>query len=86
MVENSFNFKTANTLPNGAQILTRYEAPEWVKKNGCRLCFVLAYVKGSYQPYVTWRVDPQTGEAYWGHYFREYRGAVENFELRCLNK
>lgn len=68
----TFDFNTAATLPNGADILDRRTVGEGQ--------VVLARYYGA-QPFVTWRVD-QDGNAYWGHYHRELVDAAQDFRTR----
>ena len=66
----------ANSLPNGAQILSRFQTdPDaWLV-----LC---TWIKGKEREYCTWRVDPNTGEAFWGHYFGTFVEAQDDFRKR----
>ncbi len=73
-----FDIRTATHLPNGAQILSRHSrlSREWTV-----LCS-WKHRKESVE-YVTWVVDPNSGEAYWGHYFAgDYSKAEKDFDDR----
>ena len=76
--------KTAAThLPNGAQILSRYCVGE--HKASAAYWFVLCtWIKGKEREYCTWRVDPNTGEAFWGHYFGTFVEAQDDFRKRTF--
>jgi len=34
-------------------------------------------------PYVTWQMNTDTEDTYWGHYHRTYEEAVTEFKKRC---
>lgn len=65
-----FNLSTANTLPNGAEILERNVFHR----------IVYCYWHGA-QPYVTWKVDDE-GNAFWGHYFANAEDGHKGFLKR----
>ena len=43
---------------------------------------VLAIRPGVNDPYVTWRIDLESGECFWGHYFINYDKASGDFIRR----
>lgn len=57
-------------LPNGATIIAIN-----------RDC-VLAVREHSYDPYVTWAINNETGACHWGHYFRHIDYAIIDFKER----
>jgi len=71
-----FNIERANTLPNGAEILSRKPAD-----NDTGRWIVLCYYGGA-QPYVNWYVDKKNGEAYWGSYHLTFEEAHKNYEKK----
>lgn len=42
---------------------------------------VLANI-GGYQPWVTWMYNKQDSSYFWGHYFEDYKDAMEDFNKR----
>ena len=75
--------KTAAThLPNGAQILSSFQtAPQTGHDCWLVLC---TWIKGKEREYCTWLVDPNTGEAFWGHYFGTFVEAQDDFRKRTF--
>lgn len=72
----SFSPTLANSLPNGAKILSRKQKDDgvWVW---------LAYWKGHAFPYVTWISSPTSpGETFWGHYFSTATVAIHDYVKR----
>lgn len=73
-----FAVKVGKPLPNGAVVVAAEPNGEYV--------VVLAVrpprAPGRYDQYVTWKVDPDSGDAYWGDYFVSFDEAVANFKAR----
>ncbi len=69
----TFDILTATHLPNGAQILSRQFSHDsaWVV-----LC---SWEKGSGMEYITWVVDPHSGAACRGSYYRFHEQAERDF-------
>lgn len=60
-----------DVLPNGATVIE------------CMGDIVLAmWSKGYKTEYVTWKIDLETRECFWGHYYESIRSAVEDYSGR----
>lgn len=68
-------YKVPDTLTNGAKVLA-------VKQLiGGHATVVAEKSPDSVHPFVTWAVD-ENGDAYWGHYFKTYDEALEDWKER----
>lgn len=71
------NVGTADRLPNGANIISR-----WYHAQRDRWIVLACWQKGNSRwEYITWATD-DCGNAYWGHYFNTYQQALEDFNKR----
>lgn len=71
----SFNFATEDLMLTGEEILSRHLHDD--------VAIVLCKRDDAhYDPYVVWRVDPTTGDAFWGSYHKNYALAVEAYRKR----
>lgn len=68
-------FTIKNPLPNGATVL----AVKQTQYNHATV--VCALPHNEVTPYVTWAVD-ENSDAYWGHYFKTYDEAMEDWRER----
>jgi len=75
--QDTFCFATSPFLPNGAQILKRYELStgQWI--------VLAAWGKGKGREYITWFCE-QDGSASLGNYFRDYDKAYSDFFSRVF--
>ncbi len=62
-------------LPNGAIVLATRPASG-------NYDLVLAFHPGSDDPFITWKVQPETGEAHWGTYRNDIVEAVQDYQER----
>ena len=68
-------FEVKNPLPNGAEVLV-------IKQKAYNHAIVLALqTREDRKEYVTWAIDVDSS-AYWGHYFKTYEQAYEDFRER----
>lgn len=64
-------------LPNGATVLLS------AGPGAGDYCVVLAeWGEGKHHEYITWRVEPNTLEAFWGDYYKSLPEACESFLAR----
>lgn len=67
--------EVGKTLPNGATVLASRPASGNYE-------LVLAFHPESADPFITWKVQPETGEAHWGSYHNDIAEAVHDYEER----
>ncbi len=67
--------EVGKNLPNGAMVLAHRPASGNYE-------VVLAYRSGSDDPFVTWKVVPETGDAFWGSYHGDIIEAVHDYKER----
>lgn len=62
-------------LPNGATVLAHRPASGSYE-------LVLAFSPASADPFITWKVDPETGDAFWGDYYADIGEAAHDYKER----
>lgn len=70
--------KALGTLSNGATVIA---VKSGVPGERCGVLAMWPHGKNGVE-YVTWEVDQETGEAFWGHYFRFITDAALDFSVR----
>jgi hypothetical protein len=60
-----------------------FEVVKFRQMNEREYVLLCSLPNNSITPWVTWRSDtPKGNDRYWGHYFRNYAEAREDYELR----
>lgn len=70
------DYSTGSKLPNGATVIA-------IKLTGTNRAIVLAARPGTYEPWVTWALDPRHAESTEsGHYHQSIAAAAAEYEER----
>lgn len=69
--------EVGKTLPNGATVLAHKPGDR-----GYEIVLAFVFPQISEDPFVTWSVTPEGGEAFWGHYYQDIAEALDDYKER----
>jgi hypothetical protein len=72
-----FNLATDTFTPAGRQILHRFQIDDFA------IVMCVRDEEGLYAPYVVWRIDPTSGNCFWGTYHVDKADAAAQFRKRA---
>lgn len=73
----SFNLATDESTPAGHRILHRFQVDDFA------VVMCSRESDGMYAPYVVWRIDPTSGNCFWGTYHVNKADAAVQFRKRA---